>query len=111
MFTAADRVKYQSAWEGVVDLLGVPAIWQQAKPPQATKNVTVGFKSASWKDTELVAAYGLGAKVITVKVKDIAVVEKFDQFVIGSERYTADSVMPVHFNGILIFWKAYIKGK
>ena len=111
MLSQEDRDKFQAATENVVETLGVPATWIQTKDPQATADVVVGFKTASWRDEELINAYGIGAKVFTVKVKDIPVIEKFDRFVINNEKYTVDSVMPVHLNGVHLFHKAIIRGK
>ena len=111
MLTAADHAAMLAGYEGTVDLLGVPAVWEQTKDPQATKDVVVGFKSATWRDEELINAYGIGAKVFTVKVSDIPVIEKFDRITIAGERYTIDSVMPVHLNGVQIFHKCIVKGK
>ncbi len=118
MLSTADRNKIQAATEKVIDDLGVPAIWKQTKGSAATKKVVIGFKTVSWKDEELINAFGIGAKVFTVKVSDIADIKKFDRFVITDETYTIeietytiDSVMPVHLNGIHIFHKCYVKGK
>ena len=111
MLSQEDRDKMQAAMESTVEMLGVPATWTQTKDPQATADVVVGFKTASWRDEELINAYGIGAKVFTVKVADIAVIEKFDRFVVKSEKYTVDSVMPVYLNGVHLFHKCIIRGK
>ena len=105
-----DLQKYVAAQENTLQLLGVPAVWHQAKQPQASKPCTVGFKTASWNDEELSNAYGIGAKVFTISVKDVPVLEKFDRLVIGNERYTLDAALPVHVNGVLVFWKGICKG-
>jgi len=111
MLTAADHAKIQASTEAVVDTLGVPATWKQTKAPEATKNVVLGFKTIGFNDEELINAFGIGGKVFTVKVSDIPVIEKFDRFTISGERYTIDSVMPVHLNGTHIFHKCFVKGK
>lgn len=111
MLTQGDRAKMQKEWESVVDTLGVPATWTQTKDPFATKDVVVGFKTATWRDEELINAYGIGAKVFTIKVSDIAYIEKFDTVAIASEKYTIDSVMPVYLNGVHLFHKAIVRGK
>ena len=111
MLTAADHAAMLAGYENNIDLLGVPATWTQTKAPMATADVLVGFKSATWRDEELINAYGIGAKVFTIKVSDIPVVEKFDRITIGDERYTIDSVMPVYLNGTKIFHKAVVRGK
>ena len=111
MLSTGTRQQIQNATEGVVDALGVPATWTQAKAPNATSDAVVGFRSIGWNDHELINAYGIGAKVITIKVSDIPVVEKFDTITILNERYTLDVVSPVHLNGVHIFHKCIVKGK
>jgi hypothetical protein len=111
MLSVEERDKIQAATEAVVDMLGVPATWTQTKAPNATEAVVVGFKTASYKDEELINAFGIGAKVFTVKVSDIAIIEKFDRFKVLAETYTIDEVMPVHLNGVHIFHKCFVKGK
>lgn len=111
MLPAAQRSKIRGAMEMVCEQLGVPAVWEQTKPPQATVNCTVGFKTIGVRDEELVNAYGVGGKVITIKAVDVPHVEKFDRLTIMNERYTVDAAAPIHINGELVFWKAFVKGK
>ena len=111
MLTPSDHSSMLAAYESVVDTLGVPATWAQTKDPQASADVVVGFRTVGLQEEAIINAFGIGAKVITVKVSDIPVVEKFDRFTITGERYTIDAVMPTHLNGTLIFHKCYVKGK
>ena len=111
MLSQADRDKFQAAVEEVINTLGVPVTWTQTKDPGATADVVVGFKSATWRDEELINSYGIGAKVFTVKVSDIPVIEKFDRITMTNEKYTVDSVMPVFINGIHLFHKCVVRGK
>jgi len=111
MLTPELRQQIQNATENVVDTLGVPTIWRQTKDPQATKEIVAGFKSPSWADQEIINAYGIGSKIFTIKVADIAIVEKFDRLTVLDEEYTIDVVMPVHLNGVHLFHKAISKGK
>jgi hypothetical protein len=101
----------QAATEAVVDTLGVPATWTQTKSPNATADVVVGFRTLGYADEALINAYGIGAKVLTIKVSAVAVVDKFDRITVGPETYTIDAVMPVHLNGVHLFHKCYVKGK
>ena len=95
-----------------IDMLGVPSTWTQAKPPNATATPTIGFRTAGLNDTEVVSAYGIGAKIVTMKVTDFTVApQKFDTIEVLTERYTLDAVNPVHLNGVVIGYKAYIRGK
>ena len=100
----------------VIDLLGVPAKFSRAKVPAVSTDIAhVGFASISKNDEALINAYGFSAKVITVKAADITLVppEKFDVFHVGTERYTADTVMPVHApnTGAVIGYRIICKGR
>ena len=112
MLSATDANNLRGAFTTAIDALGVPATWTQAKPPADTKNITVGFRTAGKDDQEIVAAYGIAAKIITMKAADFTTdPEKFDSLLIMNERYTLDAVMPVHLNGAIIGYKAYARGK
>ena len=111
MLSPADHARIKAAHEAVVDTLGVPAIWTSHTDPMNTKDAVVGFKSVSWRDEELANAFGIGAKIFTIKVSDIPVVVKFDNVTIHDEIYTIDSVMPTYLNGDKIFHKAVVRGK
>lgn len=104
------------AFNKVVDLLGVPAVFSRAKVPGVTINIAhVGFAGISREDQALVNAYGFSAKVITVKVADITgdAPDKFDVLHVNAERYTVDTVIPIHApgTGALIGWRLVCKGK
>ena len=105
-----DFQKIVSAQRSVLHMLGSPAEWRQAKPPQATVRCIVGMKTASWRDEELVNAYGLNARVFTIDAAEVAKVEKFDQVIVGNERYTLDAAVPVYINNELVFWKGIVRG-
>ena len=111
MLSPTDRDNIQSATENLVATLGVPATWKQTKDPQATQDIIVGFKSIGWKDQELINAFGIGAKVLTIRVSELANIDKFDTITVNGERYTIDTVMPVHLNGVHLLHKCYIRGK
>lgn len=112
MLGASDYNNVKGSFEQVIELLGSPCVWTQAKPPHATKTVRAGFRTAGAQDTEVVNAYGMGAKIITLKAADFTTApEKFDKLQFGTERYTADSVQPVHLNAAVIGWKIFVKGQ
>jgi hypothetical protein len=110
VLSAAEKSKFRAAQESVVDMLGVPAQWQQTKAPRATKSATVGFKTAGWKDEIIVNSYGINARILTVKARDISNVVKFDTFTIGGEVMTVASASHVYLNGDHIFTKVICKG-
>lgn len=106
----ADFQKIVAAQESTLDLLGTPGTWEQTKAPNATAQIVVGIKTASWKDEELVNAYGINARVFTIKAKDVAKLEKFDVIKVGNEKYTMDAAIPVYVNGVVVFWKGVVRG-
>jgi hypothetical protein len=55
----------------------------------------------------------LAGKTITAKAKDFQEVtpEKFDSFVINSERFIAETVTPVRLNDIIVGFKITTRGK
>lgn len=111
MLTEAAISGIRTQFDHTVAALGVPATWSRAKAPSPTKAVTVGFKTAGVRDTEIVNAYGLNAVVMTMRAIDTAVApEKFDTFTVHGVRHTADAVHPVHLNGEIIGWKIYVRG-
>ncbi|RLC00592.1 MAG: hypothetical protein DRH90_18120 [Deltaproteobacteria bacterium] len=93
------------------DRLSVGVTWTQAKAPNATKDIRVGFKSLGWRDQELINAYGIGAKIFTVKVDDIPVIDKFDKITLNGEAYTVNSVMPAYVGDMHTYHKVIVNGK
>jgi hypothetical protein len=105
-----------AAFNQSIDVLGLPATFSRAKVAGVTVNIPrVGFANVSKEDEALVNAYGFSAKVITVKAADIGapIVEKFDVFHVGTERYTVDTVIPIHApgNAVPIGYKTLCKGR
>lgn len=114
MLDKSIRAAFIQNTELVIDCLGVPITWTQTKKPNTTKTVRAGFKTAGLKDTEVVNAYGLGAKIIVFKASDFGAVipEKFDTVQVHDQRYTLDTVDPKHdLDGNVAFYYTYVKGK
>ena len=108
---AADFNKVRGGFEQVVGTLGVPVVWTQAIAPNATKTVTVGFKTAGKDDAAIVNAYGQSAVIMTFLAKDMTQAPvKFDEVALNGNRYTLDAVHEIHLNGILVGWKGMSRG-
>lgn len=104
-----DDVK--GSFELAINTLGVPASWSTADGSN-TGTPIIGFRTAGLNDTEVINAYGIGAKIVTMKFADFPVApKKFDKIIVGLEHYTLDAVNPVHLNGVVIGYKGYIRGK
>lgn len=102
----------KSQYERVIDTLGVPMSWTHIKSG-LTLSVIGGIKIAGNEDIAIVNAYGIGARIITVKASSFPTThpEKFDKFVVGSETYIIENVSPVHFNGELVGYRVFTKGR
>lgn len=108
---AADQQKIIAAQRNTLQVLGSAGVWRQAKAPHATANCVVGMKTVSWRDQELVNAYGVNARVFTLDVREVPTLEKFDRIEVGGEIYTLDDSIPVYVNAQHIFWKGVVKGR
>ncbi len=112
MLGATLFTQMRSSYERVIDTLGVQVTWTQAKTPHNSKSVVAGMKIAGVQDDAIVQAYGVGARIMTLKASDFPTPpEKFDRLAVDSEVYTAEAVQPVHLNAALVGYKIYIKGK
>lgn len=103
-----NRADIRGKYEFAIDTLGVPATVESVETGAAVDCI-VGFRSSN--DEALIAAYGVGVKVVTVKEKDVAVVKKMDRVRVMDERYTINEVFPVHLNDLLVGWRCVIRGK
>jgi hypothetical protein len=103
-----NRADIRAKYEYAIDTLGVPASVESVETGEAVSCI-VGFRSTN--DENLIAAYGVGVKIVTVKEKDVAVVKKMDRVLIMDERYTINEVFPVHLNDLLVGWRCVIRGK
>jgi len=97
---------WHKLYRDTIDALGVPATVY----PKAADAVDciVGFKTSS--DVDIINSWGVGSKIITVQVVDVPNLEKLDRVQIGPERYTLDSVTPVHLNDVLVGWRGIVRG-
>lgn len=112
MLTNALYNQINSSFIGVIDLLGVQAVWESTKT-KVSKTVVVGFSNNSNTDVSNVNAYALAGKTITVKIEDFKQLppEKFDSFTIRGERHIAETVTPVRLNDEIIGYKIVTRGK
>lgn len=111
MLNTATWNQVSSAFDQVVDLLGTNFTWNQAKSPNGTAQAVCGIKTVGAKDIELINSYGIGAKVLTIKAASLPVPpEKFDEFTVNGEVYTADAVHPVRINDQIVGYKCYCRG-
>jgi len=97
----------------VLDDLSSPCLFTSVKA-QTTLNIQAGFKTAGVRDEAITNAYGIGAKIITVKASDFTTApERYDQFKFtgNEEVYKADAVHPKHIGAEVVFYTIYVRGK
>ena len=103
-----NRATIRAKYEQTIELLGVPATVQSVSEDTSVDCV-VGFKTS--QDEDLIAAYGVGVKVVTVRSSDVPVIKKMDRVFVQSDRYTINEVFPVYLNDLLVGWRCVIRGK
>jgi hypothetical protein len=106
MLSNALKGTWHKLYRDTIDALGVPAT-VYPKSGDAVECI-VGFKTSS--DVDVINSWGVGSKIVTVQVADVAHLEKLDRVQIGTERYTLDSVAPVHLNDVLVGWRGIVRG-
>lgn len=112
MFDASMQTKIRGALEQMLGLAGSAMTWTQAKPPAATRAVNGYIKMVGKDETEIINAYGMNAKVLTVAAKDFTTrPEKFDTFTLGADRYTVNAVQDIHINNAVAFYKIILRGQ
>jgi len=101
-----------AAFNQAIGALGLPASIQYAKGQPNKTIPQVGFASVSKTDEALVNAYGVAAKVITIRVTDVTTPpSKFDIVTIGTEKFTLADAHPIHCGTAVIGWKCYSTGR
>ena len=103
-----NRLEIRQKYEQTIVLLGVPAT-VQAVSDNLSVDCIVGFRTS--QDEDLIAAYGVGVKVVTVKSCDVPVVKKMDRILVQADRYTINEVFPVYLNDLLVGWRCVNRGK
>ena len=107
MLSAGVRNTWAKFYRQSIDALGVPATVHPTDGPVA--NCTIGFKTSS--DVDIINAWGVGSKVLTIQTLDVPVLKKLDRVVVEGERYTLDSVTPIHLNNMHIAWRCIVRGQ
>lgn len=103
-----NRSDIRAKYEQTIDLLGVPATVESVADGSSVSCI-VGFKTTA--DEELIAAYGIGVKVVTVKQRDVPVIKKMDRVLVQADRYTINEANPVYVNDLHVGWRCVVRGK
>ena len=91
--------------------LGSPAVWRKATDPSVTAQITVGIKTAGPKDSTVVQAYGINARIITMDVAQFPVPpEKFDTVTVNGEDIVLETVHKIMISAGVEFYRAYARG-
>ena len=112
MLTAPVLATVKAQYERTIDMLGVQATWKQAVGG-GSQALTIGSRIAGDKDDAIVNAYGIGARIFTLKAADFPTNPpvKFDTLTIGTETHVIDHVAPVHMNGSTFGYRCFVRGK
>jgi len=114
MLGSAIFAALKTEYDRAVDSLGFPATFTVAKTDASIKIPKVGFATIGRDDDALIQAYGVGARVITIKASDVtAPPVKFDRITIGAEVFTFEAVHNVHLpgTGAIIAYRCFSRGK
>ena len=99
-----------AAQDTIKKLAQQPATYiKQGRPPRALE---VAIRIAAPTDIEIVNAYGINARIITVAADDLApdVLELFDRFWVAGETFTANGVRAIRLGNALIGYKCFSRG-
>jgi hypothetical protein len=101
-----------AAFNQAIRSLGLPASIKYAKGQPDKVIPHVGFASVSKTDESLVNAYGVAAKIITIRADDVTTPpSKFDIVTVGAEKFTLADAHPIHCGTAVIGWKCYSTGR
>jgi hypothetical protein len=103
----------RKTFNSLIDMLGMTLAYKKAGTTTHVAIPKAGFGRIDTKDTLLVNAYGFTGRVITLKHDALPEApKKFDEFTIGAERFTADTVSAIYEGGtgLLLGNKIYCKG-
>lgn len=104
----------KASYDRLIDVLGIPASLHYTKVPADVHPLPkIGFATVSKQDDAIINAYGVGARIITIKASDVTRAPiKFDRVQVGSEFYTIDTVTDVHLpgTGSIVGYRCFCKG-
>lgn len=101
------RNQWRKEYERTLKLLGTPAT--VLKKDGSSVDCLVGLNSKP--GDELINAYGVNVKVITVLVSDVPVLEKLDRIALDGERHTIDDVRVNRINDLNVSHVCIVRGK
>ena len=101
------KAQWKIHYERTLRALGTPA--QVIKKDGATTDTMVGINSKP--NDELMNAYGVNVKVITVLITDVKALEKFDRILIDGEMHTIDDVRINRINDLNVSHICICRGK
>ena len=99
--------QWKKNYERTLRALGTPA--EVVKKDGSRTSVLVGLNSKP--SDELMNAYGVNVKVVTVLTDDVPVLEKFDQIAMDSEIHTIDDVRINRINDLQVSHICICRGK
>ena len=107
MLNTSMKLAWEKAYRDSINALGVPATVLRKKGDPV--ECVVGFKTST--DVDIINAWGVGSKIITIQAADVPDLEKLDRVMIENERYTIEQVSPIHLNEVLIAFRGVVRGQ
>jgi len=101
------RGQWRREYERTLKLLGTPATIN--RKDGGSVECLVGLNSKP--SDELVNAYGINVKVVTVLISDVPDLEKFDRITLDGERHTIDDIRVNRINDINVSHICIVRGK
>ena len=101
------RNQWRREYERTLKALGTPATVQ----PKAGDSVECLVGLNSKPSDELINAYGVNVKVVTVLVSDVPELKKLDRITLDGERHTIDDVRINRINDINVSHICICRGK
>lgn len=103
----SNRAQWRREYERTLKALGTPAVVE--KVDGQTVSCLVGLNSKPGE--ELINAWGVNVKVVTVLVSDVPALQKLDRINIEGERHTIDDVRISRINDIDVSHVCVVRGK
>jgi hypothetical protein len=101
-------------FNAIIDNLGAPGSHEMAKAPGTITPITkIAMQSIGRSEESLVNAYGVDGRRIHIKASSLPIPpEKFDVFIIGTQRHAVADVQPKleAGTGLIMGYQCFCKG-
>lgn len=103
----SNRVQWRREYERTLKALGTPATVETVGGDSTSCLVGLNSKPGE----ELINAWGVNVKIVTVLISDVPVLNKLDRINIDGERHTIDDIRISRINDIDVSYVCIVRGK